>query len=336
MKKNIALIYGGEGAEASISVRSAESVYGYINKNEYRVYPVFISPKGEWILTEKVEIPSGERQEIFPVYIHGKSGILMSGEIIPLDAAIPLLHGDFGEDGRIQGALDTAHVKYVGCGVTASAVCADKILTKMIADGLSIPTADWIYADTDDADVARRQAEAQLGYPMFIKPAMLGSSIGAAAALDEAEFTRVYSEAARYGRVLIERLLPVAYEVECAILSYGGVMLINPAGTVQTNGAFYDYRSKYDGARSPKTSHRTSDDPTRKRIAKMARVLAEAIGISHLSRIDFLVTRDGEIYFNEINTIPGMTATSLYPLLTEGMGLARGEFINRLLAEITS
>ena len=335
MKKSVALIFGGEGAEAEISVRSAANLYSYIDKSMYRVLPIFITREGEWHLTDSITDTEHGYSCVYPVRLNGRSGLLRGDEIITIDAAIPLLHGDFGEDGRIQGALDAAHIRYVGCGVAAGAACADKILTKIIADGLGIPTAEWTWSD-GDADSARAAAEARLGYPMFIKPATLGSSIGAAAVTCPDEFTAAYNTAASYGRVLIERLIPVEYEVECAVLQHGGELLINPGGTVETDGAFYGFEAKYNGVNSPKTSHGVEESPIRHKIAKMARRLAEAIGIRHMARIDFFVARGGEIYFNEINTIPGMTATSLYPSLTEEMGLSRGEFINLLLAEITA
>ena len=335
MRKNVALIFGGEGAESEISVRSAANLYSYIDKGTYRVLPIFITREGEWHLTDEVSCDCKRYKSVYPVRYKGESGLLCDGEILSVDAAIPLLHGDFGEDGKIQGALDAAHIRYVGCGVASGAACADKILTKIIADGLGIPTAEWTWSD-DGAGVARAVAEARLGYPMFIKPATLGSSIGAAAVNRPDEFTAAYNTAASYGRVLIERLMPVEYEVECAVLQYGGKLMINPGGTVETDGALYGFEAKYNGVNSPKTSHGVEESPIRCKISEMARRLAEAIGIRHMARIDFFVTRDGKIYFNEINTMPGMTATSLYPALTEGMNLLRGEFINLLLAEITA
>lgn len=334
MKKNIALIFGGEGAEAKISVRSAANLYGYIDNSTYRVMPIFIAPSGEWYLTNIVSAEHENCKSVYPVRYKEGSGLLCDGEIITIDAAIPVLHGDFGEDGKIQGALDAAHIEYIGCGVTASAACADKILTKAIADGLGIPTAEWLWHD-GDTDEARHEAEARIGYPMFIKPAMLGSSIGAGRATCAEEFCAAYNAARQYGRVLIERLIHVEYEAECAVLKCGGKFLVNPSGRIATDGAFYDFNAKYEGKNSPKTSHGCADSAICDRLADMARRLCNTLGIRHMARVDFFVTREGDIYFNEINTIPGMTATSLYPSLTEGMGLSRGEFINRLLSEIT-
>lgn len=270
----------------------------------------------------------------YPVRLDGKSGFFVNGELLPVDVALPVLHGSYGEDGRVQGALDTAHISYVGCGVGASAVCADKVFTKIIAEHLGIPVADWVCAVDLGANEARALAERRLPYPMFIKPAELGSSIGAAVAENAEGFEAAYAEAKRYSdKILIEKRLSVACEVECAFLELGGQELYLASGTAHTDGEFYSFGAKYKGEKALKISHGAAQVGKRAEIARYARKLGEAIGLRHIARIDFFLTEDDGIYFNEINTIPGMTDSSLYPAMTEDMGLSRGEFINQLLDE---
>ncbi len=342
MKKTIALIYGGEGSERSISVLSAKRVYSFINKQKYNVIPVFISPDGSWYISGADPfgtLPTAGGSPTYPVRLHGVSGLLSGSGILPVHAAVPILHGNFGEDGIIQGALDSAHIRYVGCDTQSSAACADKAYTKAIAESLFIKTARYIVergADAKARERAGRLAEDKLGFPVFIKPARLGSSIGASAAYSASDFDSAFISAAKYGGgVLIEELIDTAYEVECACLYDGKRGVFSAGGIIRTDGRTYGFGEKYLSKNSPEISHGTEYYPGKKEIEDISIILADRLGIRHFARFDFLVSRDGEIYFNEINTIPGMTDKSLYPSLTEDMGYAEGEFINLLIDELT-
>lgn len=340
MKKTVALVYGGEGAERHISKRSAAALYPHIDREKYGVVPVYINPEGSWYITERDPFgasPTVGARPTFPVRIHGVSGLLTDGRIMKTDCAIPLLHGDLGEDGVIAGVLRAAHIPFVGEGVGGSALCADKIYTKLVADSLGIRSADWLWArgtDTDSILSAKRRAEEKLGYPMFIKPSSLGSSIGASAVPTEEDFIPAYTGAARYGRVLIERQVDVDCEVECALLTVGGKRRISASGIVRTGSEFYSFERKY-GKAGPRTLHGVEKTDTLAEIERMAEALADAIGLGSMARLDFFIDRLGRIYFNEINVIPGMTEASLYPRLTEDMGFAPFEFINLLIEEAT-
>ncbi len=334
--KNVALIYGGEGCERDISRLSARGLYELIDKKKYRVIPVFISKEGNWYITEADPfgpIPTLAARPTFPVRLHGKSGLLSGSGIIKIDCAVPILHGDFGEDGIIQGALSASHIPFVFADTLEGAVCADKIYTKLIARGLGIPTADFVGSDESGSEgvlSALGAVKERLGFPVFIKPCRLGSSIGASRADTEGELYSAYIKARHLSRrVLIERLIDVEYELECALVSFGGDVKI-ASGIIRTNGAFYDYEEKYHrrGAETEVCGERNEAITTAERYAKE---LYSAIGINSTARIDFLVDRRGDVYFNEINTIPGMTEASLYPALTEKMGLRQGEFIERLI-----
>ena len=341
MKKRIALIFGGEGCEREISIRSAKSLSALIDRNIYSVIYVEITSSGDWFLCLSKEHFSTTGtspihfEPTFPIRIKGKSGFISRNGIIPVHMAIPCLHGDFGEDGIIQGLLSAAHIKYIGQDVYASCLTNDKSCTKLVSNMLQIPTADWILSVNDSSHDAKLCAEEKIGYPMFIKPTRLGSSYGASPVYSEEEFTPLFEEAFRLGqgRVLIEKLVDKSFEVECAYLGTD-VERFCPKGIVECGNGFYDYTSKYSSVAGFNAPHTNSPLSTKceERIVDYSKRLVDFIGIKQLARIDFFVDKDENIYFNEINVFPGMTQTSLYPRLTEKMGLKKGEFINILLS----
>ncbi len=335
MKKSVALIFGGEGCERDVSLRSAKSIYEMIDKEKYSVLPVYISENGDWYAQRTM--PNGKIPcdiPTFPVRIDGKSGFLVKGHVGTVSVALPILHGEYGEDGVIQGALEAAHIPYIGCDVIAGALTSDKAYTKAVAASLGIPTAKWVCSDNRTKDEIKRLAEEELGYPMFIKPARRGSSIGASRVDKAEDFYPAYDAAALHGRVIVEECIPVSYEVECGFFALGKKTVISPSGTIDTRGNFYGYEAKYLNTESPKISHGAPLSPERAEIAEMAERLGAALDMRHFGRLDFFVSDSGDVYFNEVNTIPGMTKTSLYPGITEDMGFGEGEFINSLIDEV--
>ena len=338
--KNVILIYGGEGAERDISLISAKNVYSALSGSSYNVIPTFIGRDGGWYIGSPNPfggMPTAGARPTYPVRLHQSSGLLVGDGILHIDAALPILHGDRGEDGIIQGALDAAHIPYVGCSVTAGAVCSDKHVTKLIARALGIPTADWISesgVSFHDLERARSRAVREIGYPMFIKPTSLGSSIGASRVMSEDEFDSAYFRAARHGRVLIEKLIECDYECECAYIGIDKTALYLAEGRIDTHGKAYGYNEKYIESNSYATL--SSASHTTHRVESMARRLGEAIGIRGMARLDFFITKSGEIFFNEINTLPGMTEASLYPRLAERMGYPLGELLSILIEEASN
>ncbi len=335
MKKTVALIFGGEGCEREISRLSAKNLAELIDKTKYELIFIHIDEGGGWHFADKAEFQS--LNNTFPAKLGEESGFISKNGLIKTDCAIPCLHGDFGEDGVIQGALTAAHIPYIGQDVFASAITADKAYTKLMAEHIGIPTANYIVCSESDPYNARLAAEKNLSYPMFIKPARLGSSFGASPVYCEGEFISAYNSAKAYSdKILIEELVEFEYELECAYFN-DGAPLVSVGGRVLSGGKFYDFGAKYKGDNSPKTEVGSGKSPA---VEKMAReytlALAEAVGICHISRLDFFVDKDGNLYFNEINSFPGMTDTSLYPRLTVDAGLKSGEFINRLIAAVCS
>ena len=337
--KNIALIYGGEGRERDISRASAKSLYELIDKDKYRVIPVFISKEGNWYISESSpfsSLPTKLAHPTFPIRLHGVSGLLSNEKILKIDCAIPILHGDFGEDGIIQGVLRATHIPFIGADVCESAICIDKIYTKYIARATGIATADFLVGEgrqMRDILAVEKEVMDTLGFPVFIKPARLGSSIGAMAVRNEDEFLSKYAKTLSFGsRVLIEKLIDVDYEIECALFSKGDEKFFS-SGIIKTCGKVYDFDEKYT-KNNIETSVAEESSDAILQAEEYARQISHAIGLSSISRIDFLVDRSGKIYFNEINTMPGMTKASLYPRLTEAMGFKRGEFLSQLISEV--
>lgn len=328
MNKTIAVIFGGEGAERKISALSAATLIRRAEGSGDLIVKIGISDSGKWYLfsgeTAKIEDGSwiSDREHLsptFPALLPEGSGFLSDGGILKVDLAIPILHGDMGEDGVIQGALTCAHIPYVGSDVTSSAISADKAFTKIIAEHLGIPTLPWFLPPRGDMREARRQAEGRLGYPMFIKPRRLGSSIGAAPVYSRRDFAKAYAEACDVsgGLIMIESLAGISEELEVALLDLGERMLFGP-GSIRSTSKFYGYEEKYldTGGTFIDPKPRLGKSLVRK-IRYYSRLLSDTLGLGNISRIDFFLTPGGELYFNEINSVPGMTEESLYPKLTE-------------------
>lgn len=344
LKKTVALISGGEGYEHKISELSSENLFSLIDKKRYDVFLIHINTDGGWYISRgecekyiKFSTSGENFEECFPAMLGGVSGFFTNAGVIPIDCAIPCLHGNFGEDGNVQGALSAAHIPYVGQDVYASALTSDKIYTKILAESLGIPTARWIFSDGKSLDAAKNAAQEKLSYPLFIKPARLGSSYGASPVSGESEFENAFINARNYDeRILIEEFIEFDHELECALFD-NGERVIFPGGRILSSGAFYDYESKYTKSLSPKTEAKTDAfTDTEQKIAEYSALLADLIGIRHLSRFDFFVTADEKIFFNEINAFPGMTETSLYPRLVEAVKKKSGGFINLLIGKVCS
>ncbi len=326
MKKTVLLIVGGTGKEREVSLMGRDYVRSLIDSNKYRVITATVRPCGVW--------HDGE-EEIFPLRSSGGCGICKGGTLVPVDVALPLLHGDGGEDGVIQGTLCAAGIPFVGADTYTGALCADKWYTKCVAASLGIPVTEGIYL-TDTAEVLSKReiAERALTYPMFVKPARLGSSIGARPIPTRADFCSAVDLAAEMaGRLLIERAWEKKRELEVAYFSAGGETIITDAGEILTGG-FYDYNGKYGGGCGTADRAELSPDVAAL-IKEYSTRLAAAVGLRHLGRIDFFLTDNG-VVFNEINTMPGFTEASLYPRLMARAGICPKELIGRLLDDAIS
>lgn len=320
LKPTVALIYGGRGAEAEVSLRGAERVLPLISRENYKPLAVFIDKDGRWLCGGG---------EVTPAFIGGLSGLYREGEMIPLSCAIPLLHGDFGEDGVVQGALENAKIPYAGCDTGAGAIACDKAATKALAESLSIPTLPFRVAVNTEGCI---EAEEYLGYPLIVKPCTLGSSVGISVATNRDELTKATERALRLcPRVIIEKYLCAPRELECGYFSANCKEIFTDPGEISCDEGFYDYEKKYLGVGKVKISHPAKiPEDIKRRIKDYTARLVRAIGVRDLCRADFFLN-DGEIYFNEINTMPGFTEGSLYPEMLKNHGVEPLELINLLI-----
>ena len=319
-KPTVALIYGGRGRERDVSLKGKDHVLPLIDENAYDRLLVEIMPDGRWTV--------GNR-EVYAV--RGGFYSPEDGELFKADRAFPLLHGDMGEDGVVQGALECVDMPYVGCDVSAGAICRDKGFVKTIASSLDIPTLPFLtLLKSEGVECAVRRAEASLSYPMFIKPARLGSSIGAVRADTRGELLSALSIAfSLCSRVIAEPYLYPKRELECAYLSVKGKELFTYPGEILLDGV-YGYKEKYLSSDVGLSVRADVDLGVGEQVREYSRRLVHALGVRDLSRVDFFLSGD-RLYFNEINTMPGFTEGSLYPKMIEAAGYTPRELIGLLI-----
>jgi D-alanine-D-alanine ligase len=318
-----------------------------MDRDKYEIVPIGITHDGRWLTSgDPMLALSGNGSTAAPTtaalgrqdsaagreLVPGATG----GRFPPLDVIFPVLHGPYGEDGTVQGLLELAGVPYVGCGVLASSLAMDKIASKEVFIAHGLPVAPYRAVmrsrwETDTTGVIA-ELETTLGYPVFVKPANLGSSIGVSRAEDRAELQAALIEAARYDRrLLVEAAVPNAREIECSVLG-NDVPLASIPGEVVPSNEFYDYAAKYLDGRSELRipAPITADQATQ--VRKLAVQAFLALDAAGLSRVDFLLDNlTGKLYLNEVNTLPGFTSISMYPQLWAATGIAYTELIDRLI-----
>ena len=313
MKRRIALIYGGQSAEHEVSVMGYGYMLGLLRDADYDIISVYIDKNGDW---------RSEGRSVFPYRVNGRGELLAEdGERIALDAAIPLLHGDGGESGEIQGLLRTAGIPFIGADVSAGSVCLDKHYTKCIAARLGIPVAKWvIFPEHTDVKSALALCEENLSFPIFLKPRRLGSSVGAYTVKDREDFCKLFPKAQSIGgsMVMAEELIANKRELECAFYSALGKTFVSIPGEILNDG-FYGYNQKYVNSAKTSVSANIGAD-VKNKIREYSLLLAETCRLRHLGRIDYFLTDRGLI-FNEINTFPGFTSQSLYPKMIKACGI---------------
>ncbi|MCQ2414410.1 MAG: hypothetical protein MJ082_06445 [Clostridia bacterium] len=325
--ERIAVLFGGQGAERDVSVVSARAVIRAALKCKFQVFPVCIEKNGDFLW----ERPTGERIRVFPVKYGEPCFLAENGEKIFVDTVFPILHGDFGEDGTVQGLLSSAGFSVLGVDTHAGAITSDKCATKLIAKSLGIPVLDGclIPAGTSAAFAfdAVKTAFPQGAFPLFLKPNRLGSSVGAVAVPEESEFAKRYETCAKYGDVLAEPMLTCPEEWEVAYLSRFGREYFGP-GRITVRKGFYDFKTKYESAEARVED--TPDLPTElsARSLAYAKRLVETVGIRDLCRVDFFRVGD-DIFFNEINPIPGMTEISMSPRVLRAGGLSFSDLVRQ-------
>lgn len=344
MKKKIALVFGGASTEHAISCKSVMSFINNIDRDKYEPVLIGITRDGAWyeFFGDTSLIPTGEwienenKREVFISFGEEKGVFYIeNGEKKPLkiDVFVPVLHGKNGEDGTIQGLFEMLEVKYVGCGVSASANSMDKATTKLIVSHTSAKQADYELIDkynTDIEAIAKRATE-RMGFPLFIKPCASGSSIGICKAKNENELISGIKNALLHDdRVLIEEFIN-ARELECAVLeTKNGI--IAEVGEVISADEFYDFDSKYNNSASITTTEPDVPLEITEKIKSEAVEIFKILNCRGLSRVDFFLDKDsGELIFNEINTLPGFTNISMFPMLVGKDGYVGKKLITELI-----
>jgi D-alanine-D-alanine ligase len=324
-KLRVALIAGGRSSEHEISLASARSVLDALDPDRYETTTIAIARDGRWALEEAsdtVLLGSGSVGDTLPVLADSKPAAALAA----VDVALPILHGPFGEDGTVQGLLELAGIPYVGAGVAASALCMDKDLFKAVLRDRGIPVAQNVTLRLGD-DVRN-----PFGFPVFVKPARLGSSVGITKAHDEAELEEAVALARRHDeKVLVEELL-TGTEVECGVL--GNIKpppIASVVGEIVPHAEWYDYAAKYDEGGSDIIVPARIPDEIAARVQSLAVDSFIATECEGMARVDFFVREDGEVIVNEINTIPGFTSTSVYARLFEASGIPYAELLDRLI-----
>lgn len=331
-KETLILLYGGRSAEREVSVLSAESVMRAINYNRFFVKTFFISQNGEFVKTQEFSEKPLESERLMTNETIDLSGQIKPSDIYEENAVVfPVLHGPMGEDGSIQGFLEVMKLPYVGANILSSSTAMDKITTKHILETVGVPQVEYVvYIEGNLIEDAINEVEDKLQYPVFIKPSNMGSSVGVSRASNREELLSALELALKYdNRILIEQGVS-AREIEVGLLGNYDVKTTLP-GEVVKDVAFYDYEAKYIDNKITMDIPAHIDNDIVKKMRDYAATAFKALGGTGLSRCDFFLTEDGSVYLNELNTMPGFTQWSMYPLLWENMGLSYSDLIEELV-----
>ncbi|MBD1537214.1 D-alanine--D-alanine ligase [Arthrobacter sp. S13_S34] len=356
-KPRVAVLFGGRSSEHAVSCVTAAGVLGAINKDKYEVIPIGIAKTGQWVLagadTAQWSLASTALPEVAPspqtvtlAEIGGEHQLIVASpnevpqELGTVDVVFPLLHGPFGEDGTIQGLLELSDTRYVGAGVLASAVGMDKHYMKVVFEAAGLHVGPYV-AVTDrqwrkDPELVRKQVD-RLGFPVFVKPARAGSSMGISKVDSLADLDAAIEEARKHDLKLVIEAGIIGREIECAVLEGRGtdVPRTSMPGEISVAGGtheFYDFNAKYveDDAASLSCPADIPEEAIA-RVRELAAAAFDAVGAEGLSRVDFFYTPAGELIINEINTMPGFTPKSMYPQMWAASGLGYADLIDELI-----
>ena len=356
-RPRVAILFGGRSSEHAVSCVTAAGVMGAIDKDKYEVIPIGIAKSGQWVLasgdTSDWSLSSAALPEVAPsgrtvtlAEVGGEHQLIVTEpnavpqELGSVDVVFPLLHGPWGEDGTIQGLLELSDTRYVGAGVLASAVGMDKHFMKVVFESVGLSVGPYVAVTdrewTTDAEAVRKRVD-KLGYPVFVKPARAGSSMGISKVDSMEGLDAAVEEARRHDLKLVIEAGIVGREIECAVLQGRGTAAPRTSmpGEIAVAGGehqFYDFAAKYveDGAAALSCPADMPDEAIA-RVRELAAVAFDAVGAEGLSRVDFFYTPTGELIINEINTMPGFTPKSMYPQMWAASGLAYGDLIDELI-----
>ncbi len=353
-KIRVGLIFGGRSGEHDVSLASARSVMANLDTNKYEVVPIGITRTGTWLLGTEPASLQAANESVSQEGVAGETttAVTLTGDpslrrLIPLqsseplqnngalDVIFPVLHGTYGEDGTLQGLLEMANVPYVGCGVLGAALGMDKEKMKMIFKTVNLPGVAYLVYRRNEWERSPKTIldaiEQQLGYPNFVKPVNLGSSVGINKAHNRAELEHAIHVAAEYDhKIIIEHGINCR-ELECAVLG-NDEPIASVVGEILASNEFYDYNAKYLDNKSQCIIPADLPQATAEEIRRQAVQAFLALDLSGLARVDFFLEKEtGQVYINEVNTLPGFTEISMYPKLWEASGLPYPELLDRLI-----
>lgn len=343
MKIKLGLVYGGKSAEHNVSLQTALAVINALDMNKFDIHPIYINENGEWVRGNALEAPVKEvstlklqdggntvspvslNNELFPSNVKGQER---------LDVIFPLLHGPNGEDGTVQGLLELLNIPYVGNGVLASAAGMDKVVMKNLFAQAGLAQANYVSFIKSDyeksPESAHKQVEDVLGYPCFVKPANLGSSVGINKCKDQQSLENAIKEAFEFDRKIIIEEGIVGREIEIAVIG-NDEPVCSVVGEIAPKKEFYDYKAKYEDGDTDLIIPGNITEKEYETIKDMAIKSFKAIDGSGLVRADFFLTADGEALINEVNTMPGFTPYSMFPLLWKHTGVEYPQLIEKLV-----
>lgn len=333
----VALIFGGRSTEYEVSCLSAASVLENIKGHE--VYCFGITRQGEWYVTEASveEIKNGDWVRLpnkpLSIDLTGKQ-FICDGKKLLIDVAFPIVHGRNGEDGRLQGLLEMLGIRYVGTGVLGSAACMDKITANRLFESVGIKHAEWfpVIKGVDDDLDSIKEKSGKLGFPVFVKPSNSGSSVGITKCFNASEIEKAVGIAFENDtRIIIEKGIDDPYEIEVAVMGNERPVASCTGRIMSSNEDIYDYDAKYLSGTSKTLIPSGLSSETERKVREIALKAYQVCDCRGLSRVDFLIDRDGTININEINTLPGFTSISMFPALFIASGMTYSELIDRLI-----
>jgi D-alanine-D-alanine ligase len=337
MKKlKVGILFGGKSGEHEVSIVSAMSIYNALDKQKYDVTMIGIDPEGRWVLPDQTKLLA-QKDNPRLIKLNKEKEVEVKAGMAGMDVIFPVLHGTNGEDGTVQGLLELAQIPFVGCGVLGSAICMDKEVARTLMKAAGIPVVETISVDIDEYKKNTKtlldQAEKQLGYPYFVKPANAGSSVGVHKVKSRADAEKLVTDSFRYDlKVLFEHAVD-AREIECAVLGNANPKASN-LGEIVPRHEFYSYEAKYmdeNGAELCIPPKGLKPEMT-KRIQDCAVKAFKALQCRGMARVDFFLDRKtNELYLNELNTIPGFTNISMYPKMWEASGLPYPKLLDELI-----
>jgi D-alanine-D-alanine ligase len=363
----VGVLYGGRSSEHEVSLASAAAVWANLDRRRYEPVAIRIEKDGRWVLADRPPSVAsaadvidqtrndaarlrGGREVILPPRPGGETLVIVDRHAdradegdaaatltgLALDVLFPVLHGPYGEDGTIQGLFELANIAYVGCGVLASSVGMDKAVMKVLFEARGLKVSDWLTVSRREWRAAPGDVtatiEGELDYPIFVKPANLGSSIGISKVHGREELGPALDLAASFdGKVVVEAAVPDAREIECAVLGNEKAAASVP-GEILPSREFYDYEAKYLDTQSRSEIPAKITDVLTRKVARQSIAAFEAIDGSGLARVDFLLSRSsGELFINEINSMPGFTTISMYPKMWEASGVTYQALVDQLI-----